>query len=82
MKIIQVNNEQFTILEVEYRRLESLQLYTNAFTLRTIKQNVKNGHSEVERLVEFLSELGLGSTEQKIINSLLEQKKNKFKCTK
>ena len=79
MKIIQVNNEQFTILEVEYKRLEALQLYTNAFTLRTIKEHVKNGHSEVERLVEFLSELGLGSTEQKIINSLLEQKKNKFK---
>ena len=79
MKIIQVNNEQFTILEVEYKRLESLQLYTNAFTLRIIKENVKNVRSEVEQLVEFLSELGLGSTEQKIINSLLEQKKNKFK---
>ena len=79
MKIIQVNNEQFIILEIEYKRLESLQLYTNAFTLRTIKENVKNGNSEVERLVEYLSELGLGSTEQKIINSLLEQKKNKFK---
>lgn len=79
MKIIQVNNKQFTILEVEYKRLESLQLYTNAFTLRTIKEHITNGHSEVERLVEFLSELGLGSTEQKIINSLLEQKKNKFK---
>ena len=79
MKIIQVNNEQFTILEVEYKRLEALQIYTNAFTLRIIKENVKNARSEVERLVEFLSELGLGSTEQKIINSLLEQKKNKFK---
>ena len=79
MKIIQVNNEQFTILEVEYKRLESLQLYTNAFTLRTIKEHVTNARSEVEQLVEFLSELGLGSTEQKIINSLLEQKKNKFK---
>ena len=82
MKIIQVNNEQFTILEVEYKRLESLQLYTNAFTLRTIKEHITNVRSEVEQLVEFLSELGLGSTEQKIINSLLEQKKNKFKCTK
>ena len=82
MKIIQVNNEQFTILEVEYKRLESLQIYTNAFTLRTIKERVNNVRSEVEQLVEFLSELGLGSTEQKIINSLLEQKKNKFKCTK
>ena len=79
MKIIQVNNEQFTILEVEYKRLESLQIYTNAFTLRTIKERVNNVRSEVEQLVEFLSELGLGSTEQKIINSLLEQKKNKFK---
>ena len=79
MKIIQVNNEQFTILEVEYKRLEALQLYTNAFTLRTIKEHVNNVRSEVEQLVEFLSELGLGSTEQKIINSLLEQKKNKFK---
>ena len=79
MKIIQVNNEQFIILEIEYKRLESLQLYTNAFTLRTIKEHVTNVRSEVERLVEFLSELGLGSTEQKIINSLLEQKKNKFK---
>ena len=79
MKIIQVNNEQFIILEIEYKRLESLQLYTNAFTLRTIKEHVNNVRSEVEQLVEFLSELGLGSTEQKIINSLLEQKKNKFK---
>ena len=79
MKIIQVNNEQFIILEIEYKRLESLQLYTNAFTLRTIKEHINNVRSEVERLVEFLSELGLGSTEQKIINSLLEQKKNKFK---
>ena len=79
MKIIQVNNEQFTILEIEYKRLESLQLYTNAFTLRTIKEHVNNVRSEVEQLVEFLSELGLGSIEQKIINSLLEQKKNKFK---
>ena len=79
MKIIQVNNEQFIILEIEYKRLESLQLYTNAFTLRTIKEHVNNVRSEVEQLVEYLSELGLGSTEQKIINSLLEQKKNKFK---
>ncbi len=79
MKIIQVNNEQFTILEIEYKRLESLQLYTNAFTLRTIKEHITNVRSEVEQLVEFLSELGLGATEQKIINSLLEQKKNKFK---
>ena len=79
MKIIQVNNKQFTILEIEYKRLEALQLYTNAFTLRTIKENITNVHSEVEQLVEFLSELGLGSTEQKIINSLLEQKKNRFK---
>ena len=79
MKIIQVNNEQFIILEIEYKRLESLQLYTNAFTLQIIKENITNVHSEVERLVEYLSELGLGSTEQKIINSLLEQKKNKFK---
>ena len=82
MKIIQVNNKQFTILEIEYKRLEALQLYTNAFTLRTIKEHITNVRSEVEQLVEFLSELGLGSTEQKIINSLLEQKKNKFKCTK
>lgn len=79
MKIIQVNSEQFNILEIEYKRLEALQLYTNAFTLRIIKEHVTNAHSEVEQLVEFLSELGLGSTEQKIINSLLEQKKNKFK---
>ena len=79
MKIIQVNSQEFTILEIEYKRLESLQLYTNAFTLRTIKEHVNNVRSEVEQLVEFLSELGLGSTEQKIINSLLEQKKNKFK---
>ena len=79
MKIIQVNNQEFTILEIEYKRLESLQLYTNAFTLRTIKEHVNNVRSEVEQLVEFLSELGLGATEQKIINSLLEQKKNKFK---
>ena len=79
MKIIQVNNKQFTILEIEYQRLESLQLYTNAFSLRTIKEHVHNVHSGVERLVEYLSELGLGSTEQKIINSLLEQNKNKFK---
>ena len=79
MKIIQVNNEQFIILEIKYKRLESLQLYTYVFTLPTIKQKVKKRHSGVERLVEYLSELGLGSTEQKIINSLLEQKKNKFK---
>ena len=79
MKIIQVNSQEFTILEIEYKRLESLQLYTNSFTLRTIKEHVNNVRSEVEQLVEFLSELGLGSTEQKIINSLLEQKKNKFK---
>ena len=79
MKIIQVNSQEFTILEIEYKRLESLQLYTNAFTLRTIKEHINNVRSEVEQLVEFLSELGLGSTEQKIINSLLEQKKNKFK---
>ena len=84
MKKITINEqEQYILLEIEFRRLESIQMYTNSFDIRTIEKNTKHMPSEVERVVEWLYEnIDCSGVVGNLVESLLTRSKDKFKSCK
>ncbi len=82
MKLVEVNGNKYLLLEVEYQRLESIFRYTNDFDLEIVKNNATIKKSQVNELVEYLHTIVSSDLSAKLVNTLLNQSKNKysFKC--